>query len=102
MSGAAPEGRHVPVMLAEVLEALAPRDGGRYLDGTFGGGGYSAAILDAAPCTLFAIDRDPAAIARGAALAARHPGRLHLIEGRFGAMLELLGAHGIAALDGTK
>ncbi len=92
---------HVPVMLPQVLEALSPRAGATYLDGTFGGGGYSAAILDAAPCTLFAIDRDPAAIARGAALAARHPGRLHLIEGRFGAMLELLGAHGVAALDGV-
>ena len=92
---------HVPVMLPQVLEALSPRAGAIYLDGTFGGGGYSAAILDAAPCTLFAIDRDPAAIARGAALAARHPGRLHLIEGRFGAMLELLGAHGVAALDGV-
>ncbi len=92
---------HVPVMLPQVLEALSPRAGATYLDGTFGGGGYSAAILDAAPCTLFAIDRDPAAIARGAALAARHPGRLHLIEGRFGAMIELLGAHGVAALDGV-
>lgn len=92
---------HVPVMLAEVLDVLAPRAGGAYLDGTFGGGGYAAAILDAAPCTLWAIDRDPEAIARGAALAARHPGRLHLIEGRFGAMLELLGARGVTALDGV-
>lgn len=92
---------HVPVMLAEVLDVLAPRAGGTYLDGTFGGGGYAAAILDAAPCTLWAMDRDPEAIARGAALAARHPGRLHLIEGRFGAMLDLLGARGVTALDGV-
>ena len=92
---------HVPVMLAEVLQALAPRAGGIYLDGTFGGGGYASAILDAAACTLWAIDRDPEAIARGAALAARHPGRLHLVEGRFGAMLDLLGARGVRALDGV-
>lgn len=92
---------HIPVMLAEVLEALSPRAGGTYLDGTFGGGGYAAAILDAAPCTLWAIDRDPEAIARGAALAARHPGRLHLVEGRFGDMLALLGARGVRALDGV-
>lgn len=92
---------HIPVLLAEVLEALAPRDGGIYLDGTFGGGGYAGAILAAADCTLYAIDRDPEAIARGAALAARHPGRLHLIEGSFGAMLSLLRAAGVGRLDGV-
>lgn len=92
---------HVPVMLAEVMEALAVRPGATYLDGTFGGGGYSAAMLGAADCTLWAIDRDPAAIARGAALAARHPGRLHLVEGTFGAMVELLHAQGVRALDGV-
>jgi 16S rRNA (cytosine1402-N4)-methyltransferase len=92
---------HIPVMLAEVMAALAPTEGERILDGTFGGGGYASAILDAAPCTLWAIDRDSAAIARGAALAARHPGRLHLIEGSFGDMLGLLHAAGVAALDGV-
>lgn len=97
MSGLA----HVPVMLAEVLEALAPQDGERYLDATFGGGGYARAILDQAACTLWAIDRDPDAIARGAALAASHPGRLHLIEGSFGGMLELLHEAGVDALDGV-
>jgi 16S rRNA (cytosine1402-N4)-methyltransferase len=91
---------HIPVMLPQVLEALTPRAGGLYLDGTFGGGGYALAILEAAPCTLWAIDRDPAAIARGAVLAARYPGRLHLVEGSFGAMLSLLAAHGVTALDG--
>ncbi len=94
-------GGHTPVMAAEVLAMLAPRDGGSYCDATFGGGGYAAAILNAAACTLWAIDRDPAAIARGAALLARHPGRLHLIEGRFGGMLALLRAAGVAALDGV-
>jgi len=92
---------HVPVLLAEVLHALAPRDGGVYLDGTFGGGGYAAAILAAAACTLYAIDRDPDAIARGATLAARFPGRLHLLHGSFGDMLELLSGAGVRALDGV-
>ncbi|GAB0115221.1 16S rRNA (cytosine(1402)-N(4))-methyltransferase RsmH [Acidisoma sp. C75] len=91
---------HVPVMLAEVLQALDPRAGETYLDGTFGGGGYARAILEAADCTLWAIDRDHAAIARGAALAARFPGRLHLIHGRFSEMLDLLSARGVSALDG--
>ena len=94
-------GTHLPVMLAEVLATLAPRDDATYCDGTFGGGGYAGAILAAARCTLYAIDRDPDAIARGAALAARFAGRLHLLEGRFGEMLELLAARGIAALDGV-
>ncbi len=91
---------HVPVLLDEVLATLRPAPGGFYLDGTFGGGGYADAILEAARCTLFAIDRDPDAIRRGAALAARHQGRLCLIEGRFGDMVSLLGARGVSALDG--
>ncbi|MCS6932725.1 MAG: 16S rRNA (cytosine(1402)-N(4))-methyltransferase RsmH [Acetobacteraceae bacterium] len=92
---------HVPVMLAEVLQALSPRAGGVYADGTFGGGGYAEAILAAAPCTLYAFDRDPDAIARGAALAARFPGRLHLIEARFGDMLDRLAERGVTGLDGV-
>ena len=96
-----PSAGHVPVMLPEVLAALAPRDGGIYVDATFGGGGYAAAILDAARCTVWAIDRDPDAIARGAALAARHPGRLHLLHGAFADMVDLLAPHGITALDGV-
>jgi len=92
---------HLPVMLDEVLATLRPRSGATYLDATFGGGGYAAAILGAAPCTLWALDRDPDAIARGAALAARHPGRLHLIEARFGDMLEALATHGVTSLDGV-
>ncbi len=92
---------HVPVMLSEVVRLLAPRSGGVYLDGTFGGGGYASAFLEAAPCTVWAIDRDPDAIARGASLAARFPGRLHLINGQFGDMLDLLAEHGVTALDGV-
>jgi 16S rRNA (cytosine1402-N4)-methyltransferase len=92
---------HIPVLLAEMLATLAPRDGGIYLDATFGGGGYAAAILDRAACTLWAIDRDPDAIARGAALAARHPGRLHLLHGGFGDLLALLAGHGVQRLDGV-
>ena len=95
-----PMSAHIPVMLNEVIGLLAPRDGGRYLDATFGGGGYAEAILGAAACTLWAIDRDPDAIARGAHIAARHPG-LHLIHGTFGAMLSLLAEQGVTTLDGV-
>jgi 16S rRNA (cytosine1402-N4)-methyltransferase len=82
--------RHVPVLMNEVVEALALRDGGRYLDGTFGAGGYTTAMLDRAQCQVIAIDRDPDAIAAGRALAERYAPRLRLIEGRFGDMAELL------------
>ncbi|WP_269815563.1 16S rRNA (cytosine(1402)-N(4))-methyltransferase RsmH [Elioraea thermophila] len=92
---------HVPVMLREAVSFLAPKRGGIYLDATFGGGGYTRAILEATECTVFAIDRDPDAIARGAALLARYPGRLTLIEGRFGDLVDLLAAHGVASLDGA-
>ncbi|HEY5346667.1 MAG TPA: 16S rRNA (cytosine(1402)-N(4))-methyltransferase RsmH [Rhizomicrobium sp.] len=81
---------HRPVMLAEVLAALAPKDGEYYIDGTFGGGGYSKAILEAADCSVLGIDRDPDAIARGAALAAHYAGRLVMAEGEFSQM-ETLG-----------
>jgi len=91
---------HIPVMLREVLAQLAPRAGGVYLDGTFGGGGYAAAILATPGCTLWGIDRDPEAIARGAALVEKFPGRLHLIEGEFGRMMALLATAGVHALDG--
>ena len=90
---AAPESsEHVPVLLDAVLTALAPRDGETYVDGTFGGGGYSAGLLAAARCRVLGIDRDPEALQRGASLAARHPGRLDLLEGRFGDMERLVRA----------
>jgi 16S rRNA (cytosine1402-N4)-methyltransferase len=77
---------HIPVMLAEVLETLQPRNGAHYVDGTFGGGGYSRAILEAADCRVLGIDRDPDAIARGQDLVRRFDGRLTLVEGTFGRM----------------
>ena len=93
-------GAHVPVLIAETLAALAPHDGALYLDGTFGGGGYSRALLEAARCTVVAIDRDPEAVRGGDALARLFPGRLTIVEGRFGEMERLLSPLGIAALNG--
>ena len=66
---------HVPVLVEAVLAALAPRDDAVYVDATFGAGGYSEALLGAARCRVFGIDRDPDAVARGEALAARYGGR---------------------------
>ncbi|HEU4827040.1 MAG TPA: 16S rRNA (cytosine(1402)-N(4))-methyltransferase RsmH [Dongiaceae bacterium] len=92
---------HRPVLLAEVIEALSPRDGAIYVDGTFGAGGYSRALLEAAQCTVFAIDRDPDAVKGAAPLIDRYPGRLHILQGRFGNMFALLGARGIDAVQGV-
>ncbi len=91
---------HVPVLLEEVMSALQPRDEAIYVDGTFGGGGYSEALLSRAKCRVFAIDRDADAIGRGAALRERFSGRLTLIHGRFSQMDRLLGAQGMAGADG--
>ena len=93
-------GAHIPVMLDEVVSALAPRDGAVYVDGTFGGGSYAAALLARAQCSVYGIDRDEAAIARGKALAERYAPRLTLIHGRFSEMEALLGAHGVEQADG--
>jgi 16S rRNA (cytosine1402-N4)-methyltransferase len=95
------ENRHRPVLLAEVQRLLAPRDGGIYVDGTFGAGGYSRAILESANCRVWGIDRDPRAVAAGAELAERFAGRLELIEGRFGDMQDLLADKGVTAADGV-
>lgn len=92
---------HRPVMLTEVLAVLSPRDGGVYVDGTFGAGGYSRAILEAADCIVWAIDRDPDAIRRGEDLAAAYPGRLRLVHGRFGEMAALLRERNVALVDGV-
>ncbi|HUO98822.1 MAG TPA: 16S rRNA (cytosine(1402)-N(4))-methyltransferase RsmH [Rhizomicrobium sp.] len=92
---------HVPVLLKEVLEALNLRDGAHYIDGTFGGGGYSRAILEACDCRVLGIDRDPEAIARGQALAALYPGRLTLMHGRFSEMDRLLAAAGERGTNGV-
>lgn len=81
---------HIPVLLKEMVEALNPKPGCVYLDGTFGGGGYSEAILDRADCRVIGLDRDPDAIARGQALQGFYGARLRLIEGRFGEMDDLV------------
>ena len=82
--------RHVPVLLAPVLSSLDPAPGKVIVDGTFGAGGYTAAIIERG-ADVIAIDRDPDAIAAGASLVERYAGRLELKHGAFSQMEELAG-----------
>jgi 16S rRNA (cytosine1402-N4)-methyltransferase len=99
MSPAAPAGLgHVPVLLRQAMEALAPRADGAYVDATFGAGGYTRALLDRG-ARVIALDRDPSAIRAGAALAAASEGRLELVEARFGDLDEVLSRLRVDAVD---
>lgn len=91
---------HVPVLLREVLDTLSPADGEAYADGTFGGGGYAMAVLSAANCTLYGIDRDLDAIERAEKLAETTPGLVPLL-GRFGDMDALLLNAGTEHVNGV-
>ena len=93
--------RHIPVLLAEAMAALRPESGGIYLDGTFGAGGYSRAILAHAGARVLALDRDPSAIEAGAAMAAKACAALTLRQARFGALDEAVEAAGTGPLDGV-
>lgn len=93
--------KHIPVMLAEVLAALEPAAGETYIDGTFGAGGYSRAILDAAPCRVIAIDRDPTALAAGETIVADYGGRLSLVDSTFGRLDRVVAEQGHSLVDGV-
>ena len=93
--------RHIPVMLSEVLAALQPKDGDIVVDGTFGAGGYTKAILDTANCRVIAIDRDAEAFALAGPLAEDFPGRLIAMLGRYSEMEALAESEGFKAVDGV-
>jgi 16S rRNA (cytosine1402-N4)-methyltransferase len=92
--------RHSPVMLAEVLQSLAPAAGEIYVDGTFGAGGYTRGILNAADCQVIAIDRDPTVTPTVEQFRKEYDTRFDFLLGRFGDMEALLAAHGLAQVDG--
>jgi len=93
--------RHIPVLGRQAVEMLAPRDGGIYVDATFGAGGYSRAILDTAGTRVIGIDRDRTAILGGFDLVDRSDGRLTLVEDRFSNLAEVCAAQGFQAVDGV-
>jgi 16S rRNA (cytosine1402-N4)-methyltransferase len=94
--------RHIPVLARPAFEFLNVRDGGTYIDGTFGAGGHSRLVLDAAAATrVIAIDRDPAAIRSGADLVAAAGGRLTLVNERFSELDEVARERDVSAVDGV-
>jgi 16S rRNA (cytosine1402-N4)-methyltransferase len=100
MSALAHDPRHAPVLLDEVIAGLAPAAGETHVDGTFGAGGYTRAIL-AAGARVIAFDRDPDAIGEGQSIVAEADGRLTLVPERFSAMREALAALGVDTVDGV-
>lgn len=101
MSQEQQSGKHIPVLLDEVIAALKPAEGELYIDGTFGAGGYTRAVLDAAGCKVVAIDRDPGAVARADAFRKEYGDRFDIREGCFGAMDTLVSEIDIRAVDGV-
>src|SRR5262249_18164599 len=103
-SGSAVAGglaRHIPVLGRRAVEYLAVRDGGIYLDATFGSGGYSRAILDAANCNVIAIDRDPGALAQAEDLIAASDGRFALEQDRFSNLAAVVARQDHELIDGV-
>jgi 16S rRNA (cytosine1402-N4)-methyltransferase len=92
---------HIPVLVRPAVEFLNVRDGGVYVDATFGAGGYTRAMLAAADCQVIALDRDAAAIAAGAELVAAAKGRLRLIEDRFSNLPQVTRSAGHETVDGV-
>lgn len=91
---------HVPVLLNEVLAGLAPCAGEIHVDGTFGAGGYTKAILNTG-ASVVAFDRDPDAIREGSLVADESGGRLTLVPERFSRMRQALADRAIDDVDGV-
>jgi len=92
---------HIPVLGREAVNMLAPREGGIYIDATFGAGGYSRSILETAGTRVIGIDRDQTAIAGGFDLVEQSNGRLVLVEDRFSNLADVCAAQGFDAVDGV-
>ncbi len=92
---------HISVLKEEVLYYLSPTAGKCYVDGTFGAGGHSRAILEAAPCKLIGIDRDPRAAEMATSVSQAFPTQFQFIAGQFSQMRELLDANNVTRVDGV-
>jgi 16S rRNA (cytosine1402-N4)-methyltransferase len=92
---------HVPVLLGEAIAGLAVADGETHVDGTFGAGGYTKALIEKGAAHVYAFDRDPHAIQEGEALAASSGGRLTLVPERFSRMRQALAAREVDKVDGV-
>jgi 16S rRNA (cytosine1402-N4)-methyltransferase len=94
--------RHVPVLLAEIVERLAPTPGDRIIDGTFGAGGYTQALLEGEPSLrILAIERDPDARTAAQPIVERSEGRLVLAAGRFGDLEGIAADNEFAPVNGV-
>jgi 16S rRNA (cytosine1402-N4)-methyltransferase len=92
---------HVPVLLDEVIAGLAIAPGETHVDGTFGAGGYTRAMIEKGAARVYAFDRDPDAIQEGESLAASSGGRLTLVPERFSRMRQALADRDVEAVDGV-
>lgn len=92
---------HIPVMLNEVISYIDPRDGEICVDGTFGAGGYTQAILNAAKCNVYAIDCDPNVLPTADNLKREYKNRFKFLQGKFSQMAELLEKEGINGVNGV-
>ena len=104
MNPSAPDAsdpRHIPVLGRQAVAFLNPREGGIYVDATFGAGGYSRAILDTPGTRVIGIDRDRSAITGGFALVEQAPGRLTLVEDRFSNLAHICESQGAPRIDGV-
>ena len=91
---------HIPVLLDEVVNILDPSDGKIYFDGTFGGGGYSEAILRQADCSVIACDRDELVIPIAEKLQAKFPSKFSFVHSKFSNIKQILARKNIQKVDG--
>lgn len=91
---------HIPVLLNEVVEYISPVDGGVYIDGTFGNGGYTKALLDKCDCTVIAFDRDENVIPKVTELKKQYGERFLFFQNTFSNILKTMRENNISQVDG--